>query len=339
MKKNYALIDIFKFIFAIGIVALHTGVFSSYNNIFSYSVLHCFIRLGVPFFFTVSGFFVGIKLFNSNNKKDVIIKYIKRLLVPLIFWILINLPFQIYKFYILGDSFSNIILKLIRNLLFYPWGAMWFVLALIVALIIIMPFYKKNKIKNVVIIGAILYLFALLANNYYFLVENTIFQKFIDLYLKVFVSPRNGIFEGLYFVSVGIYLSDYIIKKRTINNKLNIIVLICSYMFLLIEIFLIKDFTHRDDASLYFMFLLFIPSFVLFLSKFNVKYDTKKLRNYSTGIFFMHSFIRDCLMLILNILNIEVPIIILLLLIIFIVVIILTILYKINNKYINLVIK
>ena len=89
MKKNYALIDIFKLFFAIGIVALHAKVFDITNTII-WLISHCIFKLGVIYFFCVSGFFLAKKLSTSTNIKDNIKKYIKRLSIPLIFWLIID---------------------------------------------------------------------------------------------------------------------------------------------------------------------------------------------------------------------------------------------------------
>ena len=87
------------------------------------------------------------------------------------------------------------------------------------------------------------------------------------------------------------------------------------------------------------MFLIVIPSLTLLLLQFNTKFKTNKLRNYSTGIFFMHSFICYLLNMILKFININISSKLFFVIVLFIVLITLTILYKVNNKYINKVIK
>ena len=49
MKKEYSMIDIFKFIFAIAVVVLHSKIFSN-NTIISWLITHGILRLAVPFF-------------------------------------------------------------------------------------------------------------------------------------------------------------------------------------------------------------------------------------------------------------------------------------------------
>lgn len=129
-KKNLSSVDIAKLLFAIGVVMIHTGCISG-TDLGSWLVMHGVLRLAVPFFFCAAGFFFCKSLEKSNNIKSTTRNYIKRLLVPFCFWLLVNLPFVIHQLASNGDSFLKIVARIARNLVFYPWGAMWFVSALI----------------------------------------------------------------------------------------------------------------------------------------------------------------------------------------------------------------
>lgn len=340
MKKQYNAIDILKLFFSICVVGIHTSIMQNENSNIEWGILHGIFRLAVPFFFVCSGFFLGAKLYKSTTIDEGLVeikKYIKRLIIPFVCWMIIELPIQLYTYR--KDSCTVILLKLIRKIIFYPWGALWYVLAVIVAIIIIIPFYKRNKIKNAMAIGGILYIFALICNNYYFLVENTVFQKVVDTYLKICISSRNGVFEGLYFVSSGIYISKLIKEGFNLNSLKNKIIFIVSYILLIMEIFLIKGQTYKDDHSLFIVFIILIPEMFIFFMNFNTKTDTKIIRNYSTGIYFMHAFVRDIIKAILLITNISMNRWLMFGSVITISIALLTILYKVNNKYINMIIK
>ena len=64
--KNNALVDIAKIIFAFGIVALHTGFLL--NTSYGFYVHTIIFRLGVPFFFLTSGYYLAKK--NKNNSRE-----------------------------------------------------------------------------------------------------------------------------------------------------------------------------------------------------------------------------------------------------------------------------
>ena len=73
-----------KLIFAVGVVAIHTKVLNGADTT-SWLTLHVFFRLGVPFFFCVSGFFLYRAYAKSDNVNGTTVKYLKRLVIPLIF--------------------------------------------------------------------------------------------------------------------------------------------------------------------------------------------------------------------------------------------------------------
>jgi len=336
LKKNYSLVDIVKLFFAVGIVLIHSGVFNDNSNLFIWIIEHALFKIGVPFFFVASGFFLESKLAREVDKKDTIRKYFKRLLIPFVVWLLLN-------YYFVATSWNcqnilSLILTTIRNLVFYPWGSMWYILALIVAIAIIIPFYKKGKLKKIVIVGAFLYIFALLCNNYYFLLDNTPIQPHINKLLNIVVSLRNGIFEGLYFVSIGMYTS-ILLREKKINFKLNNIIFFVSYVLFIIEIVLIHGLNYKDDHSLFIMLYTLIPSLFIFLLQFNVDIKSKIYRNYSTGIYFSHRFVMNSVCFIVSLINTVLTELELFIIVIIIDVILLTILYRWNNKYVNSIIK
>ena len=321
--KKYAMLDYFKLFFAIGIVVIHCNLFQGTDNV-SWYILHGILRVGVPFFFCVSGFFFCRCLDNKGNLG----KSLKRIAIPFVFWMLLDF-FIFYNTRCVGYTGFNLLIFFVKNILFYPWGAMWYLLALMISILILYPFYKKNKLELIVIIGVVLYLFGLLGNNYYFLIEGTKLQNIMDWYINHFLCTRNALFEGLYFTGVGMYIS----RMTKIPNGW---LLLGSYLLLVIEIFLIKGRTYIDDHSLYFSFIYFIPIFVLYLTQFKSKYNTIIVRNYSSGLYFIHRFIIGILTIVLGL---NVSNILLFIITIVISFITLFICYKTDNKYILMVTK
>ncbi len=88
-QKTYPAIDILKFVFAITVVALHTNLIpNSKTEYVPYIFTGIFLRLAVPFFFVVSGYFLVDKLFSENKEKyfEIIKNYSIKLLFPLIIY-------------------------------------------------------------------------------------------------------------------------------------------------------------------------------------------------------------------------------------------------------------
>ncbi|MBQ9023724.1 MAG: acyltransferase [Bacilli bacterium] len=331
-KKYFSYIDLFKFIFSICIVALHTEIFYNHINNFSWYIIHGIFRLAVPFFFVISGFFYCNKCLKDEiHVKNITKKYIRRLLSPFIFWLLLGLVISEFRITYQKNIIYTIML-LIKKVLFYPWGALWYISALIVSIAILSFFYKRKKYIEPLIIGSMLYVFALLSNSYYFVIINNHFLKFIiDKYMAFFISSRNGIFVGLLFVSLGGLISLLYNRYKLFSKKTNIIFLILSYIILLIEIKIVKNNIYADDHSLFLFLPIVMFFFCSLLLQIKGKKDYIKLRNMSIIIYFIH---RPILSVINLYFNVKLG------LLCFIIVCILSIiisfiLIKINNKYVK----
>ncbi len=132
-KENHT-IDFLKLFFALCIVGIHTNlvkIFPSEHT--QWYVMQVVFRMGVPFFFVVSGYFLGRKLWNCTDRKEqwhCVGKYIIKLLPPYLVWSIANLIVTIPLWYRnLGGDLKAVHMMIIKTILFYPTGAMWFVLA------------------------------------------------------------------------------------------------------------------------------------------------------------------------------------------------------------------
>ncbi len=293
MKKQYVGIDIFKFVFAICVVAIHSSVFYSVE-VLKNCVYPLLFNAAVPFFFVVSGFFVSEKI--KKNELN-IKKYEYRLFEKLCFFepisILIFICIQLY----IHTPIGSIILDTLKRVLFYPFGALWYIQALMFAVIPLGMFWKRDRYIEPLVIGVLLYTFALLSNNYYFIAENTGISGVIDKYMDMFVSPRNGLFVAPLFLSVGGVFSKY--NKRFTIRK-TIPVLFTSVILCVIEILTLNGKNRIDSSSLYVSYLMLIPAyFLISLSdgwgKLVSPSVSKKLRNLSTSIYLVHSPIIMCI--------------------------------------------
>lgn len=336
MKKNYVYVDYLKLFFCFCVVGIHAEIFFDFNNTFDYLIYHALFRQAVPFFFVATGFFLGIKLFKTNDLKEknkIINKYIKRLLIPYLFWLLLG---GITVFTMFDGNIIIRIIKFIRMALLSPWSALWYIWAIIIFLLIykLLINITKDKLnyKRLLIVSIVLYGFALLCNNYYFVIENTIFQRIVDFYLNIFVTPRNGIFVSVFLI-MGLLFAKYKDKLNNVNNKKMYFATIISLIILFVEAYLIRNKSFMDDRSLYISFIFYIPLLFFIVSKYKSNKNTSMLRNLSTGIYFMHCRTISCLKYflinnyVIYLLTIVIDIVILLLL------------YKFDNKYINKLIK
>ena len=147
--KQYIGIDIFKFIFSIGVVYIHTSLNRYYNPF-----IDTVVKLAVPFFFCAAGFFINMKIESGDNYKDILKKYIKNISKMYLMGTIIIFIININDFISAGNYLVEI-LKKIRVFLFIGDIHLWYLLYTIYACLAIMLFLKMNLRKENSSIGCI----------------------------------------------------------------------------------------------------------------------------------------------------------------------------------------
>ncbi len=279
--KNNALVDIAKIIFAFGIVALHTGFLL--NTSYGFYVHTIIFRLGVPFFFLTSGYYLAKK--NKNNSRENIFEYIKKL-SPI--YLILSVAYLILN-EVRYNSFSP---SSILNGIWYiitgrSQSVMWFVGALIISIFIISLLNNKKKLQVGLKAAVILYGIGLLFNTYAFLINNDYFGFLYNFLVGNFGNNSNFLFEGFLFVGIGYYLEKY--YKKDNNKTKNIIFLILGIILLVVETIVIK----KNLASIvnyeYFLaHLLVVPALFNILVDININIKTNIIRKLSSYIYYFH---------------------------------------------------
>lgn len=337
-RKQYFIIDLLKYIFSIGIVALHTPVLSVFGE-YEYFVEKAIVRLGVPFFFVASGFLLGSKLQKVDDNdlpahKEIFMNYTKRLLKPLIFFEILAIILKLHVYF--KESILLGCIRIIRSIIFYPGGKLWYIWACIVGVWIIY-FIKKIKCgKWILFIGGGLYLFALINNSYYFVVENTFLVKIVQLNITVTSSARNGLFVGFFFLTIGIFCFKIHNKLVNIKKSRAIVGSMCIILYIMYfgEITILQEKPFLDDGSLFIILPIFSMSLVLWASTFTGECEGLILyRNLSTGIYLLHDPILVTLTYICTLLSIEQNAVIKFVITLVIVHAICILFYKKDNKF------
>lgn len=291
-KKVYHSINLAKFFFCVCVIGLHTYAFEGLlpEKVYWY-VEHLIFRLAVPFFFVASGFFIGSKIYRNPAKSwDYVKYYVWRLSIPLVVFQVINIILESIKLYHIYEmGFIKIALLVIRSILFYPFGALWYLHASIIAILLLYSFIRKGLLNYALLLGIGLYAFALICNSYYFLIEGTALQTIVDLYLYIFASARNGVFVGFLFMGLGIWLSQNFNDGE--KRRVSLIGLMISFITLTIEVTYVYGKNFADDGSLFLSFIILIPSLFVFLTTLNSGINetiSANARKLSTGMYYLH---------------------------------------------------
>lgn len=226
-----------------------------------------------------------------KKRRGICRQYIFRNTPMFLFWSTIGLIW--YFIVLLSERSNHILLRMIRTAVFYPRGAMWFLAASMVAVLLIGLLWD-HKIILILLSGG--YCFALIATTYYFLVNGTWIGKIVDLYMLVFISARNGIGVGLIYIGLGVWISKD--NNSVMKWKMSSIVIvnIILYIILMFEMDFIYGKYVLDDSSC-FMILSFLSVMIfVFALKISVPYskeDSIKIRKISTYLYCLHPVFND----------------------------------------------
>lgn len=297
-KDLYPLLNIVKFVLAIFIIAVHTWFLIDYKiGYYLYNVMY---RLGVPFFFTASGFLLAKKVKDNQQNRNTIFKdFFKRNVIIYLYLSCMYMVINLIK----ANNFSatNILQNIWQILIGNSWSIAWFLGALIISVFLIYYIKTEKQFRFFLILAIILYLVGLTFNTYSFIFSNTRLAFLTDFLTSKFVTNRNFVFVGFVFTLIGYYLKSLKWQKiEKIDIKWFYILLIFGFLVLVFEAIIIKKYISVLTTYDFFIsHLVVIPSLLIISlkSKLNnlINIDTRIFRKLSTYIFFFHPFVLELL--------------------------------------------
>jgi surface polysaccharide O-acyltransferase-like enzyme/uncharacterized protein YbaP (TraB family) len=207
-KKTYDSVNIMRMVCAILVIVIHTSAFYSLGNIPGAIFSNVIARIAVPFFFITTGYF----FYEKCSREGYVKSYIKRILI---YYLGFSVAYTIFVFNYIKQR-NNTVEIAIKNILFNGVsGALWYLPALILSILVVALLLKKNWIKALVIMSIFVYTLGLLGDSYNGLITGTPIENIVNAYNSVFVYTRNGICFGVPFITLGI-----LINKYSLNNKI-----------------------------------------------------------------------------------------------------------------------
>lgn len=285
--KNYNSIDLFKFIMAAFVIAIHTKPEYYINSSAVKNVFDAFFTCAVPFFFMASGYLLAVKFTQESTaeqKNAVLVRYLKKTVKLYLFWTVIYIPPAVQHY--VSDNYSPVkaVVSFFRSLIFIgqhhnSW-MLWYLLSTIYAVIFIIILTKKNvSVYKITAAGAV---FALAGILFDVLDANAAqLSGLPELIYKAFslTFSAGRIFNGMFYIPLGMVLFS---KKIPVPvNALVFIALGTLRCFV-------------NNAALQSV-LLMIYSATLFglIERINLK-DSKVypiLRGMSTYMYFIHMYV------------------------------------------------
>ncbi len=267
-KKEFGLIDIFRMICAIGVIAIHLKPMSTFGKEVNFFVSNVLTRLCVPFFFLTSGFFLFKKIGDWGKLK----KYIINIFKLYVIYTIINIPLIIKDYEGTEKGMRWCIDTFIKS--FFLWGSynqLWYFVALIVAALLLNFLVSHLKLKDryIVAISIILIGIGVLGNSYSEIMKSYLGNWKISVdYYETFNTTRNGFFFGFPFIYMGYLINKN--KDKIYYNHWYIVIGAVMFGIMTTEAYFLRDYLKPwmgvdmsfclipTSLSL-FLLLLFIP--------------------------------------------------------------------------------
>lgn len=334
-KVRNCSIDIFRYICAIMVVAIHTHPLSDINAQLGYILVQIIPRVGVPFFFATAGYFYIQKL---EKGKAPFFKSFKRLLITYIIWTCLYYLIDFVRW-----GYSNPKYFGVTGLFnFFIAGShyhFWFFPAIIFAVCCTTLIFKIRLSKCLIPLSIILYSVGCFGCSYYELGVNIPFLEKLYTFSQ-FDLIRRVLMMGFPFFVCGYFVHK--IKDKVFNRvstKKLLLIWCVTIAVWLIEIYIVWTFNWQTNIIITFgLYLLVVVTLLVLLKIPLPQYEslsskTKFLANFT---YYSHPFLIEGLDYITNnyiqLKLTETPM--------FILVILLTclwglIIYKLDNKWLN----
>lgn len=248
-KKEYAAVDIFKMICAILVMLIHTKPF---EDIFWVdAAVGMITRFAVPFFFTVSGYFLFKKVSQNPEKKwSIVGKYILRLLRFYIIWFIIIRIADILVGRWSLQSFSYYL----KQFFFTTDGSpLWFVAALMWAVILYSVLMIVLKPKSIFALGIIFLMIGYCFSTLLRLTGNWPVVKSLQPIVS-FIGVQGSLFFAFPYVALGALMTQ---KPQRTMVKRDILGIVIFFICLGAESLIM---VRKFNAPLTFLWLFMIPT-------------------------------------------------------------------------------
>ena len=300
-NKNYNAVDIAKFICSIMVVMIHVPPFGRGSEMLvsesvEYAFCSCLCRIAVPFFFICSGFLLYKKTSSADFSFSPTKKYALNLFRLYVIWSVIYFPLC-YIIDFKDKKTGSAVIQYIRNFIFSgSYEHLWYLTATVFAVIVISLLLKKAvSPEKIAAAAAFLYLIGLLAQSWFGVIAplkelTPSLWSALKITKNVIVTTRNGLFEGVLFVGIGMLFSKY---QFRIPLKKSLLLFCASVCLLLIEAFTLKHYGFVRQCDMY-LFSVPVATFGFSFAaqiKLPDKPIYKKLRKLSSLIYFSHPLI------------------------------------------------
>ncbi|MBR3312032.1 MAG: acyltransferase [Solobacterium sp.] len=281
ITRNHT-IDILKLLFAWCVVGIHMTVFASHPAV-CFTLTHGLFRIGVPFFFVVSGYFFAGKI----HDKEASGRYLKSILKLYIVFEIIDIILNTLNH---QGIWSQPLMILRKVFTCGVNGVYWYLISLFLTCLLLRPLWAKKKTNILIFVGLVLYILAMMDDTYAGFFMNTKIQELVQMRTQFWKWPQAGLAMSVLFLSIGVKL-----RQNAVEVKHTGLLFLVSCVLLILE----ANFTQTHgalDANCYFSLIFAAPLLVLLALKHPFLINCpKEVRDLSMYIYMVHIYINYAL--------------------------------------------
>lgn len=240
-------------------------------------------RIGVPFFFVVSGYFFAGKL----HDKTASWKYLKSILRLYVVFEIIDIILNTLN----HPGIWNQPLMILRKV--FTCGVnnvYWYLISLFLTCLLFRPLWAKKKTNILIMIGLVLYILAMTVDSYAGFFMNTKIQKLAIMHTQFWEWPQAGFAMSVLFLSIGVKLRQDAVKVKHTG-----LFFLVSCVLLVLE----ANYTQTHgalDANCYFSLIFAAPLLMgVALKHPSVINCPKEVRDLSMYVYMVHIYINYAL--------------------------------------------
>ena len=218
MKKIvYPVLDLLKLIMSVLVVAVHTNPLYGIDTPFASRVLNVFESVTVPFFFVASSFlcFRGLRAAQFKEHASAgpcrVRSTISKFVWLYFAWFLVYIPIDFLGYWLDGVSLIKAMVLEVRGFFLFGEGRLswplWYLLASVVGFSLVYAMLRKGMSSRNILVVSFLFLLGGFGLSLLLKWEGApmAISLPVKIYSLTFGNTRNGLFEGFFYIALGMY--------------------------------------------------------------------------------------------------------------------------------------
>ncbi len=216
-KRMYPGLDLLKLAMAVLVAGRHMiQVFYQADSRWRLYIGSWLSNLAVPVFFIIAGFLLFRKVPEAGRSRGsssgtrTVLAYCWRILKLYLIWCVLYWPIDLYNWYHGTQSFPEFVRSYVKSFFFSSTIAqLWYLPALLTACLIVWALCRVGmRLRLLLILTGALFAAGCLGDNWFYTERMPMeFQQWVAWYAPRFITMRNGIFYGTFYVSIGMWFA------------------------------------------------------------------------------------------------------------------------------------